>query len=202
MANDAKPQSTNGSLKKHLGLFDVFVICTAAMFSSGFFLLPGIASAKAGPAVVLAYALSALLILPAMLSSAELATAMPRAGGAYYFIDRALGPLIGTVAGGGTWLALVLKSAFALVGMGAYLTYYADIPLKPLAVILTIIFGLLNVFGSKQSTKLLRVLVYFLLSILLLFLHSPSRIGTGFTASFELISKRRKSGFISLSDPR
>ncbi len=40
-------------LKKNLGLFDVYAISTGAMFSSGFFLLPGLAAAKAGPAVVL-----------------------------------------------------------------------------------------------------------------------------------------------------
>ena len=51
------------------------------MFSSGFFLLPGLAAAEAGPSVVLAYLIAAFLILPAMLSMAELSTAMPRAGG-------------------------------------------------------------------------------------------------------------------------
>ena len=49
--------------------------------------------------------------LPAMLSIVELSTAMPKAGGAYYFLDRSLGPLFGTVGGFGTWLALVLKTA-------------------------------------------------------------------------------------------
>ena len=48
-----------------------------------------------------------------MFSIVELATAMPRAGGVYYFIDRSLGPLVGTIGGLGTWLALLLKIAFA-----------------------------------------------------------------------------------------
>jgi len=55
---------------------------------------------------------------------AELATAMPRAGGTYYFLDRSLGPMVGTVAGAGTWLALVFKSAFDLIGLGAYLVLF------------------------------------------------------------------------------
>ena len=46
-----------------------------------------------------------ILMVPAMLSKAELATAMPRAGGSYYFLDRAMGPLVGTVGGLGTWIA-------------------------------------------------------------------------------------------------
>ena len=86
-------------LKKELTLFDVYAISTGAMFSSGFFLLPGLATAQAGPATVLAYFLAGVFILPALFSAAELSTAMPKAGGAYYFLDRSLGPLAGTVGG-------------------------------------------------------------------------------------------------------
>ncbi len=155
-----------GRLKKELHLLDVYVIATGAMFSSGFFLLPGLAAAGTGPSVVLAYFLSGLLIVPAMLSQAELATAMPRAGGAYYFLDRTLGPLVGMIGGMGTWIALILKSAFALIGMGAYLGIVLDVPVKPLAVTLTVLFAALNIVGAKQSTKLIRILVFTLLAIL------------------------------------
>ncbi len=156
-------------LKKQLTLFDVYVISTSAMFSSGFFLLPGIAAARAGPSVFLAYFISGLLIVPAMVSQAELATAMPRAGGAYYFLDRTLGPLMGTIGGIGTWFALMLKSAFALIGMGAYITIFLDVPFKPIAVLFAVIFAALNVFGSKESTGLVRVLMFSLLGVLGLF---------------------------------
>ena len=47
-------------LKKSLTLFDVYAISTGAMFSSGFFLLPGIAFLYAGPSVFLAYLLAAV----------------------------------------------------------------------------------------------------------------------------------------------
>ena len=116
------------------------------MFSSGFFLLPGLASAQAGPSVVLAYLIGGIMVLPAMLSAAELSTAMPRAGGPYYFLDRSLGPMVGTVGGLGTWMALIFKSAFALVGMGAYLAIFYEIPIKPFAVGFTLFFTALNVF--------------------------------------------------------
>ncbi|MDX1675129.1 MAG: amino acid permease, partial [Longimicrobiales bacterium] len=155
-----------GSLTKQLKLFDVFAISTGAMFSSGFFLLPGIAAAGAGPSVVLAYLIASLFILPAMLSVAELATAMPKAGGAYYFLDRSLGPLVGTVGGLGTWIALILKSAFALVGMGAYLALFIDVPMKPLAVALTVLFMAVNIVGAKETSGLQRLLVTVLLVVL------------------------------------
>jgi len=56
--------------------------------------------------------------VPAALSIAELSTAMPRAGGIYYFLDRSLGPMVGTIGGLGTWRVLVLKSAFAELQLG------------------------------------------------------------------------------------
>ena len=109
------------TLTRQLGLLDVFAICTGAMISSGLFVLPGLAASKAGPAVVLVYPLSGLLLLPSLFSKAELATAMPRAGGTYFFISRSLGSMFGTIDGVGVWLTLVLKSSIAMVGLGAYL---------------------------------------------------------------------------------
>jgi len=138
------------SLKKSLTLYDVYAISTGAMFSSGFFLLPGIAAAETGPSVVLAYFVAGLLILPAMLSLAELSTAMPKSGGTYYFLDRSLGPLAGTAGGLGTWLALVFKSAFALIGMGAYLVIWVDLPVQPVAIALTVAFTAVNIIGPKS----------------------------------------------------
>ena len=64
-------------LKKELGLLSVFSIAAGAMISSGLFILPGLAYFKSGPAVILAYLLAGILVLPSMFSKAELATAMP-----------------------------------------------------------------------------------------------------------------------------
>ena len=101
-----------------------------------------------------------------MLSVAELSTAMPRAGGAYFFVERALGPSAGTVAGIGTWLSLVLKDAFALVGMSAYLHLVFDVPNTLLAVVLIIGFTILNIVGAKNSASLQLLLVAFVLLVL------------------------------------
>ncbi|MEM1270160.1 MAG: APC family permease, partial [Bacteroidota bacterium] len=164
-----------GKLKKELGLFDVYAVSTGAMFSSGFFLLPGLAAAKAGPAVGLAYLLAGVLIMPAMLSVAELTTAMPKSGGAYYFITRALGPAAGTVGGLGTYIALTLKTAFALVGIGAYASLFIDFDVETVAVVLTVFFAVLNIVGAKETTRLQRFLVSILVGVLLLFLFEGAR---------------------------
>lgn len=87
------------------------------MISSGIFVLPGLAHAKAGPAVVFSYFLAGLLATAGLLSIAELTTAMPKAGGDYFYISRGLGPATGTIAGLLSWFSLSLKSAFALIGM-------------------------------------------------------------------------------------
>lgn len=165
----AKTTEKSGKLAKNLTLFDVYAMSTGAMFSSGLFLLPGIAASYTGNSVWLAYLIAGFLILPAMYCMAELSTAMPKAGGTYYFLDRSMGPLMGTIGGLGSWIAVVFKSAFALVGMGAYLGLYLDLPFTVTAIILTIAFGLINIFGAKETTLLQRVLVTTLVVILIAF---------------------------------
>ena len=96
-------ENKTGNLKKELGLLSLFVIASGAMISSGLFILPGIAYAKSGPAVLISYIIASLLVLPAMLSKAELATAMPKAGGTYFFIERSMGPMMGTIGGFAAW---------------------------------------------------------------------------------------------------
>ncbi len=160
-------------LEKKLGLFGIYAIATGATLSAGFFLLPGLAFAQAGPAMVLCYMLAAIPLVPAMLSKIELGTAMPRAGGIYYFLDRAMGPLVGTIGGFGTWVALVLKVSFALVGMGAYLEiFFPELPVKAVAIGLALALGVVNLRGAEKSTRIQMVLVAGLLGILGFFLAS------------------------------
>jgi amino acid transporter/mannitol/fructose-specific phosphotransferase system IIA component (Ntr-type) len=162
-------------LSKELGLIDVFALSTGAMFSSGFFLLPGLASTHTGSSVFISYLLAAFLIMPAMFSIAELSTAIPRAGGVYFLLDRSLGPMMGTVGGIGTFLALTLKTAFALVGIGAYATIFFDAPIKIIAIVLTVVFMILNILGAKKTAGLQRFLVFFLIAVLVLFMFEGAR---------------------------
>ena len=67
-------------LKRDLGLVDTAAIAIGAMIGSGIFILPGIAYVFAGPAAVLAFAVAAVLVLPAALAVAEMATAIPEDG--------------------------------------------------------------------------------------------------------------------------
>jgi amino acid transporter/mannitol/fructose-specific phosphotransferase system IIA component (Ntr-type) len=160
-------------LKKELTLLNVYAIATGTTLSAGFFLLPGLAAIQAGPALVAAYLVAAVPLIPAMLSVVELATAMPRAGGVYYFLDRSLGPLVGTVGGVGTWLAVALKASFALIGMGAYLgLFFPELPMIRVAVAFTLIIGVVCLYGAKTSGGFQVMLVVGLLSILGAFIGS------------------------------
>jgi amino acid transporter/mannitol/fructose-specific phosphotransferase system IIA component (Ntr-type) len=162
------------NLKRDLKLFDVFSVAAGAMISSGLFILPGLAYSKAGPAVILAYFLAGLLIVPAMLSQAELSTAMPKAGGAYFFINVSLGSGFGTMAGTSAWLSLALKSAFALVGIGAFagiiFPSFTMFEIKLISVFFCILFTAINLKGAKHAGRMQTFMVLSLIAILAVYL--------------------------------
>ena len=140
------------SLVRTLSLPSAIAISVGGMLS-GIFVLPGVAFGITGPSVSLAFLVAGICIIPAVLSKAELATAMPKSGGTYVYIDRAFGPLFGVVSGIGLWLSLLLKSAFSLVGLSAYLyvlveldSFYTTI----VAIVSLLLVLVLNLFGVKK----------------------------------------------------
>ena len=142
-------------LERSLGLPAVIAISIGGMLGTGIFVLPGIAATKTGASLWLAYLIAAICILPAAYSKSELATAMPSSGGTYVYIERAFGPLFGTISGIGLWLALVLKSAFALVGIGAYVLVVlgmdSALVTKTVALVFLAAVFLLNIVGAKKA---------------------------------------------------
>ncbi len=174
MTTTSRPAASKTA--KTLGLFAVFSISAGAMISSGLFVLPGIVFASAGPAIVACYALALVLVLPVMFANAELATAMPRSGGSYFFIERSLGSLAGTVAGLADWLAVSLKTAFALVGLGALAVVVfpglaEDLASAEMWVRLTacgagVVFTIVNLVSTKSTGQLQVLMVIGLLAIL------------------------------------
>lgn len=157
--------ATAGGVKKqlhrHLGVWSVVAISMGAMMGSGIFVLPLLAAEIAGPWVLLSYLLAGLLVVPAVMSKAELATAMPVSGGTYVYLDRSMGPWVGTIGGLGTWLALSAKTAFALVGLGAYLVLFSDLPPLPFA--LAVLAGLVfvNIIGAGKASLIQLIVVVF-----------------------------------------
>lgn len=147
------------SLERSLGLFGVVAISVGAMLGGAIFVLPAVAAQLTGPSLWLAYLVAALLVMPAALSKAELATAMPDSGGAYLYIERAMGPLAGTVAGLGLWLSLLLKSTFALAVLGSYLALIVDVSTTAVGMTLLVCVAGLNVIGVRRVSAIQKYIV-------------------------------------------
>jgi len=144
------------------------------MISSGIFVLPGIAFAKAGPAVVLSYVLAGIFVIPTLFATSELLTAMPKAGGDYFYISRSMGAASGFLAGLANWFSLSCKSAFALVGIGAFLTIiYPDAPqfqMDFIAAAFCVFFTVINLRGVHLVAKYQIWLVSFLAAVCVIYI--------------------------------
>ena len=155
------------------------------MIGAGIFVLPGQAAAAAGPAVALSFVVGGVISLFTALSASELGTAMPKAGGSYYYVNHALGPLFGSVAGWGNWMGLAFASAFYTLGFGEYLATFLPLPALALgsvgltefqfgALLAGAAFIAINYVGAKETGAVQVVIVTILVGILTLFSISDS----------------------------
>ena len=167
------------------------------MISSGLFILPGIAFAKAGPSVILAYLIAGVLLIPPVLSKSELVTAMPKSGGIYFYVHRSIGPGMGTVGGLAAWFSLSFKTAFAMLGIGMFVLLFnpgfTEIQIKLVAVVGVLFFTLVNIIGVKLTGRFQVVMVSTLLGILAFYI-----IGGASSIQFSRYnpSRRRRNYFL------
>ncbi len=170
MESENLKTTVGGELKQTLNGLDLFSIAAGAMISAGIFILPGMAFKNIGPAVFLSYLLAGVLASLGSLATVELATAMPKAGGDYFFVERSMGPMAGSVSGLLSWLAQVLKSAFAIFGLAEVIQ--SGWGMNPLlsGLILTVIFTVINLYGVKEAAWLQVVMVMLLLAVLVGFI--------------------------------
>ncbi|POG56223.1 APC family permease [Haloferax marisrubri] len=180
-ADEVTVLESGTELERTIDLRGGLAIGIGTMVGAGIFVFPGLAAGQAGPAASLSFALGAVIALLVALPTSELATAMPKSGGAYYFISRGMGSAFGAVVGIGLWLGLVFASAFYLVGFAQYaIAVLAELGAAsmvtdlPLVAALGVGFGLvltaLSMFGTENATKLQNGIVSLLLGILLVFL--------------------------------
>jgi len=157
-------------LNKGISFLGVFSIASGAMISSGIFILPGLAFSKVGAAVFISYFIAGLLGLIGILSIIELSTAMPKAGGDYFFINKALGPMFGTISGFLGWFALSLKSAFAIFGISEIIFIYTGFNPLISGFILCLFFIYINLIGVKESSIFQIIMVLGLLSLMTIYI--------------------------------
>ena len=157
-------------LAQGLGLIEALTIGAGTMIGAGIFVLPGLIFSKTGPAAVIAFLAGGIIALFNALSVAEIATGMPKSGGGYYFISRALGPLWGALIGWGSWFGLIFASAFYMVGFGEYMATIVNLPVNLMAAGMTLLLIILNLTGSRAAGQAQNFIVILLLAILAVFI--------------------------------
>lgn len=165
-------------LERTIGLVGGLTIGIGTMIGAGIFVFPGLAAANAGPAAALSFGIGGVIAMLVALPASELATAMPRSGGGYYFVSRSMGTSYGAIVGLGLWLGLVFASAFYLVGLGHYAAaVFGEVgiettisPVIPLALTFGVALTALSIAGTDNTTKIQNVVVIVLLVVLTLFL--------------------------------
>jgi amino acid transporter/nucleotide-binding universal stress UspA family protein len=173
--------SDDEELAKDLGPLAALTIGVGTMIGAGIFVLPGNAIEQAGWFAVVSFLLGGGIALLTALSASELGTAMPRSGGAYLYVNRALGPLFGSVAGWANWLGLAFASAFYMVGFGEYIRAIFGLTgpivlgpvalpaVKTIAFLAGAFFVAVNYIGAKETGRLQNVIVIILVAILAVF---------------------------------
>src|SRR5882724_5172684 len=163
-------------LKRDLGIWSAAAIVVGTVIGSGIFLVPNAMVRNVGsPAMVFAvWIFGGVLSLFGALTYAELAAALPEAGGEYVYLREAYGPFFGFLYGWTqTWVA---KSASVATLATAFFYYFANfapqldnvlysapIPIGPnggplevrygqlLSMVVILLLGFLNYFGVKMG---------------------------------------------------
>lgn len=141
-------------LKRELGVFGATFMGLGSIVGTGVFVSIAIATGIAGPAVIIAIAIGALVATFNGLNSAQLAASHPVSGGTYEYGYRYLTPAFGFTAG---WMFLVAKTASAAtaaLGFAGYLVNILGLSsnlIVPIALITAAIMTVIVLNGVKRS---------------------------------------------------
>lgn len=121
-------------LRRDLGLLQAAMAVVGIVVGSGIFVLPAVvfAAARAPGLGIAAWVLAGLMSVAAALTLAELAAAMPKAGGTYVYLREAYGDWMAFLQGWSTFLAYnsAMQASLAML-FASYLG--ALVPLSPTA---------------------------------------------------------------------
>lgn len=171
VATAGKPDSP-AQLRRELGFSGALMLGLGSMVGTGLFVSVGLGADAAGPGVLPAIAVAAVVAACNGLSSAALAASHPVSGGTYEYGYRYLTPTLGFTAG---WTFLIAKSASAAtaaLGFSGYLlTAFGIDPdlFVPTAFGITALFTLIVLAGIRRSNQANTVIVSATLLVLLSF---------------------------------
>ena len=167
MANESQ------ELARDLGFLEAYTIGVGTMIGAGIFVLPGIVAGSAGPASMISFAIAGVVSLLTALSLSELATGMPKAGGSYYYVNRAMGTFFGSIVGWAMWSGLMFATAFYMLGFGQYLTFFygegGRLFVSGTALVMAALLVALNYRGTKETGNFQNVIVIVLIGFILVF---------------------------------
>jgi APA family basic amino acid/polyamine antiporter len=162
--------SRRGGLKPTLGLWDATAISIGAVIGAGIYVVIGIAANYAGSALAISMIIAAIASTLTALSFCELAAWQPLEGSVYEYASRLISPFAGFLAG---WLWIVsniFAGAAVALGFASYL--HALFPIFPpnwTAMIICLLFTLLNFIGVRESALFNNILVAAKIAILVFF---------------------------------
>lgn len=175
--------SAQGTLKRELGVFGATMMGMGSILGTGVFVSIGFASGVAGPAVILAIGLAALVAICNGLNSAQLAANHAVSGGTYEYGYKYLNSWLGFTAGWTFLLAKTASAATAALGFGGYLLRLLGVESRDSLVIIgliavAILTGIV-LTGLRRSNTINIVIVSITMGALALF------VVTGLPALFE-----------------
>lgn len=161
------------TLKRELGVFGATMMGMGSILGTGVFVSIGIASGIAGPSIILAIGLAALVAICNGLNSAQLATNHAVSGGTYEYGYKYLNSWLGFTAG---WMFLLAKSASAAtaaLGFGGYLLNLLGVNTReyliPLGLMAVLILTMVVLSGLRRSNMTNIVIVSVTMGSLALF---------------------------------
>lgn len=107
-------------LQSGLGVSHLLALGVGAIVGTGILTLIGVGVAKAGPAVIVAFGFAGLVCACAALAYAEMATAIPKAGGAYTYARIIIGETASWLVGWSLILEYSLVVSAVAVGWSGY----------------------------------------------------------------------------------
>jgi APA family basic amino acid/polyamine antiporter len=114
-------REAHNSLRASLSWPHLIALGVGAIVGTGIYTLTGVGAERAGPAVILAFAIAGVICACAALAYAELATLIPTAGSAYTYTYSVLGEGLAWVVGWSLILEYSLACSTVAVGWGGYL---------------------------------------------------------------------------------
>jgi APA family basic amino acid/polyamine antiporter len=108
-------------LRKTLGWPHLVALGVGAIVGTGIYTLTGVGADRAGPAVILSFAIAGAVCACAALAYAEMATLIPTAGSAYTYTYSVLGEVLAWIVGWSLILEYSLACSTVAVGWSGYL---------------------------------------------------------------------------------